>query len=52
MNHVAQEHPKCESSSAGIVSAWVFWNALFLGGLVFGLEASGYSVLGALTSVL
>ncbi len=52
MNHVAQEHPKCESSGAGIVSAWVVWNALFLGGRAFGLEVSGYSVIGALTSAL
>lgn len=50
MNHVDKEQPKCESNSADIVSTWIFWHALYLGGFLFGLE--GYNVLGALTSAL
>lgn len=52
MNHVAQEHPNCESSSTSFMPWWLFWNVLFFGGLVIGLEVSGYSVINAVKSVL
>lgn len=52
MRHAAQEQRNCDTSAAGIMPFWLAWNTLFLIGIGFGLEVSGYSVIDVMKTFL